>query len=166
VLQLRKTVVTQEGRTIAYLRVARPNQRPDQENQRKVLEQFCAARGLAVEEWSSEDPQGGPRGLTFQRLRLLTLVRAVLAEEVGTLVLADKDWLARWGYALLEQLCADHQCTVLVLKGADAFACARDRAGSMDQRPLLLPPPRWAAPLPRDTQGGAGGRCTARTGFV
>jgi hypothetical protein len=81
-------------------------------------------------------------------------------------VLADKDWLARWGYALLEQLCTDHQCTVLVLKGGDALARARDGAGPVDQRPGLLPPPLGAAPLPEDTQGGAGGRCTARTGFV
>jgi putative resolvase len=111
VLDQRKAAPLVARRTVVYLRVSRHNQRPDLENQRKVLEQFCAARGLTVDEWVSEIGSG----LNFKRPRFLALVHAILADEVGTLVLAHQDRLTRFGYALLAQLCRDHQCTVLVL---------------------------------------------------
>ena len=43
-----------ERKTIAYIRVSSQAQKPDMENQRLVLEQFCIARGLAVDEWVDE----------------------------------------------------------------------------------------------------------------
>src|ERR671930_2638256 len=42
------------GATVVYLWVSRQAQKPDLANQRTVLEQFCAARGIAVTEWVSE----------------------------------------------------------------------------------------------------------------
>src|SRR5262245_56833011 len=49
--------------TVVYMRVSSQAQKPDLLNQRTVLEQFCAARGIAVTEWVSEI--GG--GLNFKR---------------------------------------------------------------------------------------------------
>ena len=36
---------------IAYVRVSSQAQRPDLKNQRKLLEQFCIAKGQVVDEW-------------------------------------------------------------------------------------------------------------------
>ena len=53
---------SQERATVVYMRVSSQAQKPDLANQRTVLEQFCAARGLAVTQWVSEI--GG--GLNFK----------------------------------------------------------------------------------------------------
>jgi predicted site-specific integrase-resolvase len=96
---------------MVYLRVSSKAQRPDLENQRMALEQFCAARGLTVDEWIAEI--GG--GLNFKRPKFLKLVDAIIAGEVSSLIIAHKDRLARFGYDLLEHLCTTHQCEILVL---------------------------------------------------
>src|SRR5262249_8431762 len=87
--------------TIVYCRVSSAGQRADLQNQRQMLEQFCAARGLAVDEWIEEI--GG--GLNFKRKRFVNLMDRIVAEEIGTLVIAHQDRLARFGYALIEHLC-------------------------------------------------------------
>jgi predicted site-specific integrase-resolvase len=55
VLQLRAVALATPRRTVVYLRVSSHNQRPDLEYQRKVLEQFCVARGLTAGEWISKE---------------------------------------------------------------------------------------------------------------
>jgi putative resolvase len=82
---------TQAGRkTVAYCRVSSVAQKPDLENQQRLLSAYCTARDLAVDEWISEI--GG--GLNFKRKQFLRLVDAVIAGEVSTLVIAHKDRLA------------------------------------------------------------------------
>src|SRR5947209_10123539 len=93
-------------RTVAYSRVSSVAQKPDLENQHRLLEAFCTARGFVVDEWISEI--GG--GLNFKRKQFLRLVDAVIAGEVSTLVIAHKDRLARFGYSLLAHLCETHEC--------------------------------------------------------
>ena len=111
-LGLRGIQTNSEARKIVvYLRVSRQAHRPDLDNQRAVLEQFCTARGLTVDEWIAEI--GG--GLNFKRPKFLKLVDAIIAGEVATLIIAHKDRLARFGYDLLTHLCATHRCEILVL---------------------------------------------------
>jgi putative resolvase len=103
---------TQAGRkTVAYCRVSSVAQKPDLENQQRLLSSYCTARGLAVDEWISEI--GG--GLNFKRKQFLRLVDAVIAGEVSTLVIAHKDRLARFGYNLLAHLCETHECKLIVM---------------------------------------------------
>ncbi len=80
-------------RIIAYCRVSSVAQKPDLENQRRILAEFCEASSYVVDEWISEI--GG--GLNFKRKQFLRLVDAVIAGEVSTLVIAHKDRLARFG---------------------------------------------------------------------
>jgi predicted site-specific integrase-resolvase len=86
-------------------------QKPDLKNQRSVVEDFCAARGLSGTEFIEEI--GG--GLNFKRKKFLMLVSAIVAGEVGVLVLAHKDRLVRFGYDLLEFLCVQRGCKLLVI---------------------------------------------------
>lgn len=97
--------------TVVYMRVSSPAQKPDLANQRQVLEQFCAARGLTVTQWVSE--VGG--GLNFTRPKFLAVVDGVVTNRVAVLVIAHKDRLVRFGFALLEHLCRTHGCELLVL---------------------------------------------------
>jgi putative resolvase len=101
----------QHRKSVVYLRVSSPAQKPDLANQRKTLEQFCAARDIAVDEWIAEI--GG--GLNFQRKQFLRLVDSIIADEIGTLVIAHKDRLARFGFDLIAHLCEHHHCDLVVL---------------------------------------------------
>jgi putative resolvase len=98
-------------RVVAYCRVSSPAQKPDLDNQRVVLEQFCAARGRADIEVISEI--GG--GLNFTRKKFVALMQAVDRYEVKTIVIAHKDRLVRFGFVWFANFCADHGCELLVL---------------------------------------------------
>jgi putative resolvase len=98
-------------RAIAYCRVSSAAQKPDLKNQRKILEDFCAARGLAGVEFVEE--VGG--GLNLSRKRFLAVMDSVEAREVSHLVVAHKDRLVRFGFSWFERFCAEHQCELLVL---------------------------------------------------
>ena len=98
-------------RCVVYCRVSSPAQKRDLVNQRQNLEQFCTARGLVVDEWIEEI--GG--GLNFKRKRLLAVVDGIVAAEIGTLVIAHKDRLARFGFPLIEHLCEVHHCELIVM---------------------------------------------------
>ena len=98
-------------RVIAYCRVSSAAQKPDLKNQRRVLEDFAAARGFADVEWTEEI--GG--GLNFNRKRFLEIMDAVGRGEVKTIVLAHKDRLVRFGYQWFERHCETHGCELLVL---------------------------------------------------
>ncbi len=96
---------------VAYCRVSSQAQKPDLINQRHVLEQFCSARGLVIDEWIDE--VGG--GLNFQRKQFLRLLDGIVAGEIATLVIAHQDRLARFGFDLIAHLCEQQHCALLVL---------------------------------------------------
>ena len=97
--------------TVVYMRVSSQTQKPDLANQRVILEQFCAARGLVVDQWISEI--GG--GLNFKRPKFLALVDRIVTNQVAVVVIAHKDRLVRFGFDLLLHLCRTHACELLVL---------------------------------------------------
>ena len=97
--------------SVAYMRVSRQAQKPDLANQQAALEQFCIARGVAIDEWIAEI--GG--GLDFKRPKFTELIDRIIRGEISTLVIAHKDRLARFGYDLLVHLCKTHDCQIIVL---------------------------------------------------
>ncbi len=74
------------------------------------MEQFCLARGLAVDEWVTE--VGG--GMNLRRKRFLAVMDAVERDEVATLVVAHKDRLARFGFDYLERVATRGGCDIIV----------------------------------------------------
>jgi len=98
-------------RLIAYCRVSSAAQKPDLLNQRKVLEAFVVARGLANVEFIEE--VGG--GLNFKRKRFLALMNAIGQREVKALVLAHRDRLTRFGFEWFEHYAKANGCELLVL---------------------------------------------------
>lgn len=98
-------------RLVAYCRVSSAAQKPDLTNQRKVLEEFVVARGLANVEFVEEI--GG--GLNFKRKRFLALMDEIGRREIKTLVLAHRDRLTRFGFEWFEYYAKCNGCEVLVL---------------------------------------------------
>lgn len=98
-------------RLVAYCRVSSAAQKPDLANQREVLEEFVAARGLAKVEFVEEI--GG--GLNFKRKRFLALMDEIGKREIKTLILAHSDRLTRFGFEWFEHYAKANGCEVLVL---------------------------------------------------
>jgi len=101
----------EEKRAIAYCRVSSPAQKPDLKNQRKVLEDFCAAKGFGDVEFVSEI--GG--GLNFKRKQFNKLMDSVIAGAVGKIIIAHKDRLCRFGFDWFHRLAKEHGCDIIVL---------------------------------------------------
>jgi putative resolvase len=98
-------------RVVAYCRESSAAQRPDLANQRRVLEQFTVARGLAGVEFVEE--VGG--GLNLGRKRFPALMDAIGRGELAALVLAHRDRPTRFGYDWFAHYVALHGCELLVL---------------------------------------------------
>ncbi|MEU8261222.1 IS607 family transposase [Micromonospora sp. NPDC048999] len=97
-------------KVVVYCRVSSPGQKADLASQVSAMQQFCLARGLAVDEWVSE--VGG--GMDQSREKFLALMDAIDRGEVATLVVAHKDRLARFGFDFLEHVAARGGCEIIV----------------------------------------------------
>lgn len=108
---LRQSCTTEPRRSVAYCRVSSHAQKPDLLNQRRVLEEFVVAKGLANVEFIEE--VGG--GLNFKRKHFLALMDAVGRREVVTLIIAHRDRLTRFGFEWFEHYASINGCELLVL---------------------------------------------------
>ncbi len=98
-------------KTVVYCRVSSPGQKDDLASQVAAMEQFCLARGLAVDEWVTE--VGG--GMNLVRGKFLNLMDAVERGDVAILVIAHKDRLARFGFDYLNHVATKNGCEILVV---------------------------------------------------
>jgi predicted site-specific integrase-resolvase len=57
-------------------------------------------------------------GLNFKRKKFISLLERVLRRDIGTIVVAHKDRLCRFGFDLVKWLCEQHGCKILVLNEA------------------------------------------------
>jgi excisionase family DNA binding protein len=108
---LRRTPASAARIPVAYCRVSSGAQKPDLKNQRRVLEEFCGARGVANVEFIEE--VGG--GLNLARKKFVALMDRIEAGQVSHLILAHKDRLVRFGFQWFERFCEEHGCELLVL---------------------------------------------------
>lgn len=104
-------MVQNQRRCVAYCRVSSPAQKPDLRHQRQALEHFCRSRGLLVDDWIEEI--GGR--LNVQRKQFLRVVDGIIAGDIGALVIAHTDRLARFGFDLIVHECVVHDCELLIL---------------------------------------------------
>ena len=102
---------TVENRLIkVYCRVSSAKQKSELVNQVSAMEQFCLARGYAVDEWITEI--GG--GLNFKRPKFLGLIEDALSGKIEIIVVAHKDRLCRFAFELIEQLLDKRGCQIVV----------------------------------------------------
>ena len=108
---LGRTAIIAPRQRIAYCRVSSQAQRADLNNQRKIVEDFCVAKGLENVDFVMEI--GG--GLNFKRPKFLTLLDAIIADKLEILIVAHKDRLTRFGFDLVMHLCDLHGCQLQVI---------------------------------------------------
>lgn len=106
----------QKRRTIAYARVSSHDQKADLERQKQVLGLYCASQG-----WTHEVIADLGSGLNYRKKGLRRLLDAVMAGDVGRLVVTHKDRLLRFGAELVFAICEAKRVEVIILnQGEDA----------------------------------------------
>ncbi len=98
-------------RIVAYCRVSSAAQKPDLVHQRRALEAFVGANGLANVEFIEE----GGGGLHCRRKRFLEVMAVIGRGEVTILILAHRDRLTRFGFEWFEHYARAHGCAILAL---------------------------------------------------
>ena len=96
---------------VAYCRVSSAGQKADLDNQKRAVEQFCAAAGKPVALWLQDIGSG----LNYRRKNFVLLMEMVERGEVSEIVLAHRDRLVRFGYEWFEKFCQDHGATLTVM---------------------------------------------------
>ena len=92
--------------TIIYARVSTRRQKEDLERQAAFLQgKFPEAE--VVKDIGS--------GLNYRRKGLKTLLGRVLSRDVSSIVVAHKDRMARFGFELIEWICEQNGCKIVVL---------------------------------------------------
>lgn len=108
---LRKEKPVLERKLVAYCRVSTHAQKVDLQNQQKQVGEFCTARGYVNVEMIAEI--GG--GLNFKRSKFLKLIQDIVEKRVAVVVIAHKDRLVRFGFDLVQHLCALSEVELMVL---------------------------------------------------
>ncbi len=91
---------------VLYARVSTHSQKDDLERQIKFL---CSKHpeGELVQEIGS--------GLNFKRRKLLSILERIYKGNIGKLVVGNEDRLVRFGFPLIEWLCKQGECELVVL---------------------------------------------------
>jgi predicted site-specific integrase-resolvase len=100
-----------EQKIIAYCRVSSQNQKPDLKNQRQILEEYCVAKGYPNVEFIEEI--GG--GLNFNRKEFNRILFDIINGKVSKLILAHKDRFCRFGFDLIQNVCAKYSCDLEII---------------------------------------------------
>ena len=96
---------------IVYSRVSSQAQKPGLVNQKDALEKFCAAQGIAIDEFVEEIGSG----LKFKRPKLQSVLLSVMQKRVARLVVAHKDRLSRFGFDIFVDICQQNGCELIVM---------------------------------------------------
>ncbi len=100
-----------ESKTIVYMRVSSANQRNDLQSQRKALESFCTAQGIAVDEWIEDVGSG----LNYKRKGFNKILGDCETGSVGKIIIAHKDRLVRFGFEWFEAFCTKHGTKLIIM---------------------------------------------------
>lgn len=107
---LNLAAVQQDRATVVYCRVSSSGQRDDLQSQAESMDQFCLANGITVHERIRE--VGG--GMNLHRPKFLTLMDRIEDGQIGHLVVAHKDRLARFGFDYLNHVAERNGCRITV----------------------------------------------------
>lgn len=109
--------------TIAYARVSSHDQKQDLERQKQVLEMYCASQG-----WTFEVIADLGSGMNYSKKGLTKLIKSILRNEVGRLVLTHKDRLLRFGAELIFAICEIKNVEVVIINKGEEVSFEEDLA--------------------------------------
>lgn len=102
---------THDKRIVAYCRVSSPSQRDDLQSQVK----FVMSHGYSFDEVIEEI--GG--GMNMKRPKFRKLIAEIISGSVGTIVIAHKDRVMRFGFDLFAYLCETSGTEIVVLSESE-----------------------------------------------
>jgi excisionase family DNA binding protein len=109
------TALADNRKTVAYARVSSHGQKSDLERQKQALELFCSQNG-----WTFEVVSDLGSGMNYHKKGLTKLLNAILAGDVGRIVLTHKDRLLRLGAELVFSICEAKNVEVVIInKGGE-----------------------------------------------
>ena len=106
---LRVQVSNPAKKVVIYCRVSSPSQKDDLENQVEYLSNFANGRGYVFEVVKEV---GG--SMNMNRPKFMKIVNGIIDGSVGTLIIAHKDRLARFGFDLVQNLADSYGCEIIV----------------------------------------------------
>jgi len=98
---------------VVYARVSTKAQKADLKNQVDAIRVFCDIRLWKVDEWIEEIASG----LNYKRKKFNDLMTEIELGQVGSLIIAHKDRLARFGFEWFESFCERHGTKLFVVNG-------------------------------------------------
>jgi len=98
-------------KTVVYCRVSSHGQKDDLKSQVEAMEIFCRAAGTPVDEWVQEI--GG--GMNFKRKKFLKIMDEISSGEVGKVMIAHKDRLARFGFDFISHMANKNGCEIVIV---------------------------------------------------
>jgi len=107
---LRLELEQKPKRCVIYCRVSSPNQKDDLQGQIQAMEMFALGRGLITETIAEI---GG--GMNFSRKKFTKLITDIINGDVGTVIVAHKDRLARFGFEMVDNLAKQYGCEIIVV---------------------------------------------------
>lgn len=103
-----------EKKCVIYCRVSSAGQKSDLADQKKAMMDFATARGYVYEVW---EEIGG--GMNLNRPKFLKLVNGIIDGEIGVVIVAHKDRLARFGFDLVKNLADEYGAQIIVANRTD-----------------------------------------------
>lgn len=102
--------LTKERITVGYCRVSSSDQKEDLARQVEYVSTYCVANGYRFKIVSDVGS-----GLNYNKKGLKELIDAIQNHEVERIVVHYKDRLIRFGFELLEQMCAFHDVKIDII---------------------------------------------------
>lgn len=121
--ELYRNITNENWVTIAYARVSSHDQKDDLERQKQVLEMYCASQG-----WTFEVVSDLGSGMNYYKKGLTKLIKLILKDEVGRLVLTHKDRLLRFGAELIFAICALKNVEIVIINKGEEVGFEEDLA--------------------------------------
>ena len=100
--------------TVLYCRVSSPSQKEDLENQVMFLSNYARNKGYKFEVIKEI---GG--GMNMNRPKFMKLITGIIDGSIGTIIVAHKDRLARFGFDIVKNLADIYGCEIVVANNED-----------------------------------------------
>lgn len=112
-----------QRRTVAYARVSSHDQKDDLEQQKQVLELYCARQG-----WTFEVIADLGSGMNYHKKGLRRLLDGIVDGQIKRLVITHQDRLLRFGAELVFALCEAKNVEVVILNQGEETMFEEDLA--------------------------------------
>ena len=100
-----------ERKNVIYTRVSTQKQRPDLENQKKIVEKYCIENGIKISDIYSDIGSG----INFDRKEFQRLLDDVVNHKISKIYITYKDRLSRVSFDMFKNLFSNFNCEIVVL---------------------------------------------------